>query len=128
MVSLNSSGDPADNLSAPISMSADGRFVGISTSATNLGGERTNGLFQAYVRDRVDGTMELVGVGTNGEIGPRANLGANLSADGRYVAFWSSSGNLVPGDINGRPDLNEVDLPGLRTSSFAIARNKRPNA
>jgi hypothetical protein len=34
----------------------------------------------------------------------------SLSTDGRYLAFGSSAGNLVPGDTNGVPDVFVRDL------------------
>src|SRR4051794_27035867 len=35
---------------------------------------------------------------------------AVMSADGRYVAFYSSASNLVPGDTNNTPDVFVKDL------------------
>jgi hypothetical protein len=29
----------------------------------------------------------------------------DISADGRFVGFWSSASNLVAGDTNGNPDI-----------------------
>ena len=34
---------------------------------------------------------------------------ASISADGRYVAFYSSASNLVPGDTNGTKDIFVYD-------------------
>lgn len=43
-----------------------------------------------------------------------------LSADGRYVAFWSAASNLVPGDTNGVFDLFLLDRTRGRTARIDL--------
>src|SRR5215216_1282532 len=50
------------------------------------------------------GTTELASVSTQGTAGDNESTLAAISADGRFVAFWSFASNLVPGDTNGAPD------------------------
>ena len=74
------------------SISADGRFVAFASYASNLVAGDTNGTDDVFVRDRKQGTTELVSVSSAGE---QANAGTyrapdpSISADGRFVAFVS---------------------------------------
>ncbi len=51
------------------------------------------------------GTTVLVSVDSTGKLGNNHSYEPAISGDGRYVAFWSSASNLVPGDTNGMPDI-----------------------
>lgn len=56
------------------------------------------------------GTTERVSVATagacaNGAFGLSGSIGPAISADGRFVAFWSRATNLVPGDTNDTQDI-----------------------
>jgi Tol biopolymer transport system component len=50
-----------------------------------------------YLRDLQAGTTELVDQSTGGDISNGIVSDADISADGRYVAFTSTGSNLVPG-------------------------------
>src|SRR3989344_2596241 len=79
------------------SLSADGRFVAFSSSATNLVPDDTNGSpgfsSDVFVRNLQTGTTERVSIGPNGEQGNGDSDTPSISADGRYVAFSSVSTN-----------------------------------
>ncbi len=83
------------------SISADGRYVAFGSSAVNLVPDDTNGTSDVFVYDRVADTTERVSVDSNGGQGDNASVTPSISADGRYVAFYSSAANLVPDDTNG---------------------------
>lgn len=51
------------------------------------------------------GATELVSVSTAGAAGDDASVLATISADGRFVAFWSFASTLVAGDTNGAADV-----------------------
>ncbi len=76
-------------------ISADGRFVAFSTSAP-LVPDDTNGATDVFVRDRSTGQTERVSIDTNERESNGDSAGAAMSADGRYVAFWSNAHNLTP--------------------------------
>src|SRR5262249_31107160 len=103
-VSLSSNGVQGNRDSYYPSISADGRCVAFWSTATNLVNGDTNGASDVFVSDRVSGTTERVSLSSNGVPGHRATYYPSLSADGRYVAFWSSATNLVNGDTNGLDD------------------------
>lgn len=47
--------------------------------------------------------------------------GATLSADARYVAFWSDASNLVPGDTNGVTDCFVHDRQTGQTTRVSVS-------
>jgi len=90
------------------SISADGRFVTFASSASNLVSNDTNGQHDVFVVDRATDTIELISRARNGSMDNGSVGDPSISADGRFVAFGSSS-NLVPGDTNGQHDIFVVD-------------------
>ncbi|MBP2235259.1 Tol biopolymer transport system component [Sinorhizobium kostiense] len=112
-VSVDSAGNQANNYSYSGSISADGRHVAFTSSASNLVAGDTNGFIDVYVRDLQLGTTTRVSVDSSGD---EANGDSNflelpsISADGRYVAFSSEASNLVAGDTNGVSDIFVRDL------------------
>ncbi len=113
-VSLSSSGAQGDGNSytherIDAGMSADGRFVAFWSAATNLVPNDTNGVPDVFVRDRLTGTTQRISVSSNGDQADDESRDPSISADGRYVAFWSFATNLVPDDTNGRADVFVYD-------------------
>ena len=112
-VSVSSSGAQADNASFAPSLSADGRFVGFQSEASNLTPERHCGALgtvaaarncysQIFVHDRAGQATSLVSVSSSGEPADGPSAWASLSREGRYVAFYSGASNLVPGAPRGQ--------------------------
>jgi cold shock CspA family protein len=112
---LDNPGAKPDDLGwGPPSISADGRFVAFTSSATNLVPNDTNGYKDIFVHDRQTGTTERVSVtssgaqasgGFPGSVEPSGSFNPSVSADGRFVAFSSWATNLVPNDTNGGGDV-----------------------
>jgi len=91
-VSVASNGAEANgDTSFNVTISADGRYVAFESAASNLVAGDTNGQIDAFVHDRLTGTTERVSVGSNGAQANRASSYPSISADGRYVAFFSSA-------------------------------------
>jgi Tol biopolymer transport system component len=114
------------------SLSADGRFLGFISGSDNLAPGNTNGLINVFVRDRQTGKAEIVSVGANGapangESGPH-DSSLSISADGRFVAFWSDASNLVPRDQNRASDLFVRDrlaaISELITATVNVGRTR----
>ena len=108
-VSVARDGRPADFHSRAPAISASGRFVAFATLARNLGGALGPG-WNVYVRDRRLGRTRLVSVGRGGMAQDGGSGEPSISADGRFVAFASSSTNLVAGDRNDKIDVFVRDL------------------
>ncbi len=103
-LSVGPGGIEGDGPSAGPALSAQGRFVAFSSDAANLvpGGNRGG---QVFVRDRETHMNQVVSVGPGGAEGDRTSRLPKISAFGRFVAFESTSTNLVPGDLNGKSDV-----------------------
>ena len=86
-VSLGPGGTQANSDSYQPSISADGRFVAFTSYATTLVPGDTNSDQDVFVRDRLNGTTELVSIRPNGRQDPWGSDNGHLSADGRHVAF-----------------------------------------
>jgi Tol biopolymer transport system component len=91
-------------------ISADGRYVTYTSTATNLVPGDTNDAGDVFVRDLRTGSVVRAGLSNAGTQGNSWSSSSVISADGRYVAFISGSSNLVPGDTNGTFDVFVRDL------------------
>ena len=80
------------------SISADGRYVTFASDATNLVPGDTNATTDVFLHDRQTRKTTQVSVASDGAQGNGASASASISADGRYVAFYTQANNL--GDIS----------------------------
>lgn len=104
-VSLGQLGVEAAGRSSFPSISGDGRYVAFVSEAANLVPNDTNGRRDVFVIDRQTGTVERVSVSNTGGQADNHCSRPSISADGRFVAFESVAGNLVPGDSNFKSDV-----------------------
>ena len=114
-VNISSNGDEANGNSYYCSVSADGRFVAFESWATNLVPGDTNGTIDVFVHDTQTGLTSRVSVASGGRQGNFGGSDPAISGEGRYVAFQSSSNDLVPGDTNNKPDIFVHDRQTLQT-------------
>jgi WD40-like Beta Propeller Repeat len=103
-VSVDSAGNQGNLPSYSTAISANGRFIAFYSYADNLVAGDTNGETDIFVHDRKTGATERVSVDSAGNQGNNFSGGSAISANGRFVAFWSDADNLVPGDTNGQTD------------------------
>jgi Tol biopolymer transport system component len=114
-VSVSTSHQQGDRPSWTAGVSASGRFVAITSQATDLVPGDTNDRQDAFVIDRKNGRTQRVSVSSSGaqaKAGPNPDGGSaalGISANGRYVLFRSDASNLVPGDTNGKMDAFVCD-------------------
>lgn len=85
-------------------ISADGGFVVFTSASSHLVLGDTNGADDIFLRDLTAGLTERISVGLQGQGDGECTYPA-VSSGGRYVAFDSSSANLVTGDLNGERDI-----------------------
>jgi hypothetical protein len=121
--SVDSAGVQANSYSYGEVLSADGRFVAFTSEATNLVPGDTNGAVDVFVRDNRTGQTERASVGPSGEQLGHGTL-ADMSEDGRYVAFFGSSFPgcsswlLVRDRVNGTTEcVTPVDYQGAALSA-----------
>jgi Tol biopolymer transport system component len=110
-VNVATSGAQANDGSAQVDISGDGRFVTFDSFASNLVPGDTNGVLDVFLRDRdtdADGIFDEPGAVSTARMSVRDN-GSQvvfrsaypvISANGRWVAFASDT-NFDPGDTDG---------------------------
>ncbi|HEY3161420.1 MAG TPA: LamG-like jellyroll fold domain-containing protein [Vicinamibacterales bacterium] len=129
-VSIATDGTQTDADSMWPTISADGRFVTFTTSATTLGvGSDPYQPVQAYVHDRdsdgngvfdeANGTStSVVSVSTAGDVADADARRMVINGDGRFVAFESTATNLDPA---GNPNqYNHVYLRDRQTGETTL--------
>ncbi|MBI5433055.1 MAG: hypothetical protein HZA52_09525 [Planctomycetes bacterium] len=121
LITVGAAGVPADNGSLYPELSFDGRFIAYQSGATNLVTGDTNAFADVFLCDRTSGTTVRVSVATGGGEGDEGGLEPALSGDGRFVAFFSSSTNLVPNDLNGVYDIFVHDAVVGTTERVSLA-------
>ena len=122
-VSVGPAGVEGNSESFPTAISADGRFVVFSSFATNLVTGDTNNVFDVFIRDRVNGVTSRVNLGPAGVQGNANSRPTSISADGRYVLFWSLASNLVAGDTNLQQDAFVRDRVNNTTTRVSVGPN-----
>ena len=121
-VSIASDGVQGYSDSECPSVSADGRYVVFHSLDNTLVQGDTNLTYDIFVHDRVTGQTTRVSVASDGTQGDGGgSLEPSISADGRYVAFWSGASNLVPGDTNGKMDVFVHDRQTGQTTRISVA-------
>src|SRR6476469_5330391 len=119
-VSVDSAGNPGNSYSLFPSISADGQFVAFGSISTNLVPGDTNNSEDIFVRDLLTNTTTRVSVDSAGNPGNNKSGSPSISADGRFVAFFSNSTNLVPGDTNNNYDIFVRDLLTNTTTRVSV--------
>ncbi len=102
LVSVRTNGFSGNGASRGSTMTPTGRYVAFTSTATNLVANDTNGIADVFVRDLQTGITVLASVGAKATSSYSAigSESADISADGRYVAFYTVATNLVPGVTN----------------------------
>jgi hypothetical protein len=103
------------------SISADGRYV-LFLSQNRFDPSWTNNTEEMYLRDRELGTTTLVTPTALGGLSNASISFAEISPDGRYVAFQTASDNIVVPDANGfNHDVFVRDLVNETTTLISVA-------
>jgi Tol biopolymer transport system component len=100
LVSVDSQGVQGHVSSNHPSISADGRYVVFDSIASNLVSGDNNGSYDVFLRDRQNGTTELISVDSAGVGQVNDSLVPSITGDGRYVTFESLANDLVPGNTS----------------------------
>jgi Tol biopolymer transport system component len=120
LVGLTSAGAKPVGGAAVGGISDDGRFVVLSTAASDMVAGDTNGQRDVFVRDLWTGTNELISVAAGGLQGNGLAGGSHISPDGRFVLFGSFASNW-PGHTFAVLDLYVRDRL-LATTTLASVR------
>ncbi len=139
LTSAATSGEQGDTDSILPTISGDGRFVSFYSGATTFTrSEQTapctpNPYFDlcrvaVYLRDRLTHQIARVDRVESGgapfrsaSISDQTSVTGSLSADGRYVAFWSGHSTLVDGDTNDTWDVFVLDRRTNRVRRVSVS-------
>ena len=131
-VTIANDNSPSNNDSVLAAVSDNGRFVAFDSNATNLVSNDVNGYVDVFLRDTCLGATTpcssstvRVSVATDGTEGNLSSSFPSISSDGRYVAFSSSSSNLVTEDTDHNWDVFVRDTcfgaTGCTPSTFIVS-------
>ncbi len=109
-ISEGPNGEEANERSAFPIVSPDGRYVAFESDASNLVLNDTNNARDIFLYDRVNDSISLVSLTSDGSQANGNCFVSSVSTDARYVAFFSQADNLVPGDTNGQVDVFVRDM------------------
>jgi hypothetical protein len=130
LVSVSSSGKKTDGSSAyNLHISANGRFVAFASDATKLVPHDDNGATDVFVRDLRTRKTTLVSTAIGGGPGggPSGQLGLDMSANGRLIAFESAAEDLHGAD-NGARDVFVRDRRTGKTSVVSVTSSGDPTS
>ncbi len=105
LVSVDTFGAQANDLSGDPAISPDGRYVAYFSAASNLVAGDTNNRRDVFLHDLLTGETTRVSLSSSGAEGDDLSRRPSVSQGGRFVAFYSQATNLVSGDANGVGDI-----------------------
>lgn len=119
-VSVSSAGVQGNAASYYPSMSDNGRYIVFESTASNLVANDTNGRTDIFLHDRdtnangifdEPGSIATIRVSQlNNSTQANGNSSTpSISANGRYISFWSEASNLVANDTNNAADIFTYD-------------------
>lgn len=119
-ISVDSHGNEGNRQSRFPAISHDGRYVVFVSGASNLVRGDTNSLDDVFVRDRWTGTTARLSVDSGGNQANGYSTLPAISGNGRYIAFYSTASNLVPGDTNHAGDIFVHDRQSGLTERVSV--------
>jgi len=118
-VSLDATGSAPSSNSHQPSVTYNGRYIAFESDAIDLVAGDTNGFSDIFVYDRQTKTNTLISVPAAGGQGNRHSTFADISDDGRYVVFASSSTNMTADtDTNVNVDTHSPNPGGPAADIF----------
>jgi Tol biopolymer transport system component len=124
-ISVNTGGRQGNGSSDSAAMSANGRYIVFTSTASNLVDGDTNNASDVFLYDQGSGVTSRVSVSARGRQANGPSALPAISADGRYVAFQSFASNLVRGDTNGLTDIFVRDLATGKTTRVSLTSRGR---
>jgi len=119
-VSVDSNGNQGSDHSGAPSINGNGRYIAYASVASNLVSGDTNGKSDIFLYDTVTKTTKRVSVDSNRLQANGDSKSPSISANGRYVSYWSTANNLVSGDTNNFRDVFIYDTVTANTSRVNV--------
>ncbi|HVQ18978.1 MAG TPA: hypothetical protein VMT27_08075, partial [Actinomycetes bacterium] len=123
LVSVGRGRHKTNGFSFSPAISADGAWIGFVSTSSNLVAHDTNRTSDVFVRHLPTHTTRRVSVSTSGRQANNGDEGLSLSAHGRYVAFTSSSTNLVAGGTRAESNVFVRDRVERTTRRVSVEAN-----
>lgn len=122
-VSVSSDGTEAYAYSLSPSISADGRYVAFTSLDLGMvSTDRNEAGTDIYLHDLQTGITSLESVSSKGLQGvDQDSVHPRISADGRFIVFYSNASRLVPGDKNDSPDAFLRDTQAKTTVCLSLS-------
>jgi Tol biopolymer transport system component len=120
-VSVTSDGTQGNMGSRTPSISANGRYIAYGSEANNLVSGDTNVRDDVFIHDRQTGQTSRISIASDGTQGNDASGNPSISADGRFIAFYSGANNLVSSDVNNCGDVFVFDRQTSQTSLISVS-------
>ncbi|MCC0020394.1 MAG: PD40 domain-containing protein [Nitratireductor sp.] len=120
LISSDASVGPSDFDSYEPTISRDGRYVVYSSNATNLVAGDTNNRRDIFLYDTVSQTTALISIDASAGPSNGHSYTPSISADGRYVVYYSLASDLVADDLNGYPDIFVYDTQTGTTALVSV--------
>ena len=126
--SVSSSGKQggAGQFAERVAISGDGQSVAFVSPNELAPEDRRNRHRDVFVRNLRTHKTELVSVGLGGQAADRLSVDPSISGDGRFVAFSSAAGNLVPGTSPRAFNIYVRDLKTHTTTAVSVNSSGRP--
>ena len=121
LASVGLDGAPSNDYCDGPVISGNGRYVAFYSPASNLVAGDIRGTYDVFVRDLQSGVTELMNVSSSGARAEGISWDPKMSPDGRYVAFWSTAGNLVAGDSRQYSDVFIRDRVARVTERISVS-------
>lgn len=121
LVSVKSNGAQGNNNSYYPAVSANGQFVVFASYASNLVTGDTNNTADIFLCNRSTGVTSRVSLKAANTQANDSSWSPTVSADGRYVAFYSYATNLVTGDTNNTSDIFVRDVTAKTTARASVS-------
>lgn len=126
LVSAAPNGEPASGVSGTPQISAEGRYIIFSSTATNLAGSTTSELFQTYRFDAQNGGIALLSRDAAHSDANSDTYFPVVSGNGALAGFMSYASTLVTNDNAGLNDVFVVSTSG--TNAVTLVSTPHPSA
>jgi Tol biopolymer transport system component len=130
LVSASGGNEPANADSGRPSIDRKGQYIAFTSAATNLSPSATSGQYNIYRKNLKGGAIDLISASTTGTAANGSSQFPVICPTGRYVAFASTSTDLVTEMLGKKPaSIYQVyvrDAVSRQTTLISVNRGGRP--
>lgn len=109
-----------DNKYISSDISGDGRYVVFEFQEKGLTDDDTNNFADVFLKDFKTGEITRISKAFNGSEVNGNSFEPKISANGKYVVFFSNTSNLVPNDFNNSGDVFLYDIKNKTISLISV--------